>query len=146
MSTQTSSMPDPDSSSVTLERICDGQALIATVANNSRTTIDRFVEVIKTEQQDWPADRVGYLVADLSRTLGGFNTPYGRAKMGELMESRPDSPYYVAVVSRNNMLLAMGRVFLNSLPQKTIHTRICFTRQEATAWIEENIAKNKQAA
>jgi len=143
MSTQPHS--SPPLSEVIIEKLLNGQVTCLTITSSSRTAIDQYVEAVKEAEKDWTADHVGYFICDTSAHLAGFNTPYGRWKMRELMALRPELTTYTAVVITNNFMVQIARIALNNIPRKRTHTHLCFTRKEALEWIEKMIAKESAA-
>jgi len=139
----------PDSTSVPseliIERFIDGRVLSVTIMDSSRSTVDRYVELIKKEEDDWPIGAVGYLICDVSRSMAGFNTPYGKARMNELMTYRPDLTTYTAVVVANGFMVQIARVVLNSIRRKNVQTFMCFSQEEALTWLQKMMAKQSNA-
>ena|ERR1041385_1310128 len=138
-----STQPNPGSKELIIERLLDGKVLAMTTQDSSRATIDRYVEVVKQEQTALPAGSISYLMADFSRTMAGFNTPYGRARMNELMNWRNDIFTYTAVVIAKGFMVQIARVAINSIRRKNMQTYICFSQEEAQVWLQKMMGKEE---
>lgn len=133
-------------SELTVERLLDGKILSVTVTETTRTVVDRYVEFIKKEEDGWPKGMVAYMICDVSRSMAGFNTPYGRARMNELLTYRPDLTTYIAVIITKGFMVQIARVALGSIRRGNVISQMCFNREEAMTWLQKMMAKHELPA
>jgi hypothetical protein len=144
MSTQPHSTSVPPE--LVVERLLDGRILSVTITDTTRTVVDRYVEFIKKEEDGWPRGSVGYMICDVSRSMAGFNTPYGRARMNELLTYRPDLTTYTAVIVAKGFMVQIARVALNSIRRGNVVTHMCFSQEEALTWLKKMMEKHQSTS
>ncbi|MBX3081044.1 MAG: hypothetical protein KF716_05375 [Anaerolineae bacterium] len=122
---------------LTIDRARDGKITCVTVSNSTRQVIDAFVEFIKEMQQHRSADEISYFLFDFSDSPAGFHTPYGRARMEELLQWRTELVAYTAILLPKNFIVHIARAYLESIHQERLTHRLFSQREEGLAWLEE---------
>jgi len=141
------SLSGPEAEDITFEKLLNGQVSSYTVRKSARATVDKFVSMIRDEQQSWDDDiKIVYYLFDFSQNFAGFNTPYANQKMREMLDWRPELVSYSAIVVPNSFMVQIARIFLNRMHHKKTHTQLCFSREEAINWLSNMIASNHSAA
>lgn len=129
---------------LTIESLLDDQIICMTITNSTREVIDKFVEAIKDIQQDWPSDRIAYFIFDFSGSFAGFNTPYGRERVNELLKWRTDIKSYGAMIMPKTFLLQIARTVLKNMRRSNSLNQIFFTREDALIWLTKQLTENSK--
>lgn len=113
----------------------DGKILMITVSESSHETMDTGYQVLHESIEEWPAERPYLLLLDTAR---GLLTPYGKTKMVELGNLRPELKGRVAVIVAPSTWGHMISFFVNRvMPKHTRERRVFFSRDVAIQWLEE---------
>src|SRR5262249_32804190 len=92
-----------------IDRAREGKIICVTVTNSTRQVIDAFVEFVKEMQQHRSADEISYFLFDFTDSPTGFYTPYGRARMEELLHWRTELVAYTAILLPKNFIVHIAR-------------------------------------
>lgn len=133
-------LPTPTIPAIKAERI--GAIISITMTDAERHTFDAFVELIKAIQKDRPTNEITYFMYDFVRLGSAFQSPYGRAKINELIKWRPELVSYVALILQRGFVAQIGRLLVNKFGRANASTYICFSRDEALPWLERQIARH----
>jgi hypothetical protein len=128
---------------LTVEEVADGDILVVNINDSSRAMVDAFVDFAVKHMQSTAHKKFDYMLADQSNSFAAFNTPYGKARLQELMKDVTEGKQsYVAMVLPKSFAMQLAQIFLRAIIREGTTTRIFFTRQEALAWLEQMHAKN----
>lgn len=121
----------------------DGEMVVLTANESSRTVVDAFVNFYKDRFREFPDRLFEYALIDYSQSFAAFNTPYAKAKMSELMELTPSGRIsYTAIVTPRTFATQLGQIFLRAHVREGAINRIFFSRQEGMTWLEEMYKKH----
>jgi hypothetical protein len=129
---------------LTIDRAHDGKIICVTVANSTRQVIDAFVEFVKEMQQHRSADEISYFLFDFTESPAGFHTPYGRARMDELLQWRTELVAYSAILLPKNFIVHIARAYLESIYQDRLTHRLFSQREEGLAWLQDLVTSHER--
>lgn len=113
----------------------DGKILQFAVSELTHDTLNTGAEILRDSIEQWPIERPYLLMLDTSR---GVLTPYGKTKMVELGNLRPELKGRVAVIVAPSAWGHMTSFFVNRvMPKHTRERRVFFNRDVAMQWLEE---------
>ncbi|MBX3084053.1 MAG: hypothetical protein KF716_20630 [Anaerolineae bacterium] len=128
---------------LTVEELLDGDILIVTIKDSSRVLVDGFVAFATEHMRTHAHLPFDYMLVDQSQSFAAFNTPYGKAKMQELMKVIPAGKHaYVSLVLPKTFVIQLAQTFLRAITREGTISRIFFTKQDALAWLMEMYEKN----
>ena len=129
---------------LTVDRVRDGKINCVTVTSSTRQVIDAFVEFVKEMQQHRSADEISYFLFDFAESPTGFYTPYGRARMEELLHWRTELVAYSAILLPKNFIVHIARAYLETIYQERLTHRLFSQREEGLAWLQELVASHER--
>jgi hypothetical protein len=121
---------------VTLEWLDDRRIAYVTVTSTNKMTLDSFFLTIQQLIETWRDDDVVRLVYDLS-AIHLVISPYLREQVTRVAATRPEKTGYVAIILRPSFVAKVGQIAMNALPHQARARHICFSRDEALAWLRE---------
>jgi hypothetical protein len=135
----TNSIPTTDSpieelmSGLTFQWMMDGQGMVFTAQNSSRTLVDTWANKIISICQTWDVSRHLYLLDDFSGK-DCIVTPYNQEKNREIGRMFPHIESTVATVVKQDLTMMLARLFIRAMPN-TRNVFLSFSRQEAYEWL-----------
>jgi hypothetical protein len=142
----TNSIPTTDSpieelmSGLTFQWMMDGQGMVFTAQNSSRTLVDTWANKIISICQTWDVNRRLYLLNDFSGK-DCMTTPYNQEKNREIGRMFPHIQSTTAVVVKQDLTMMLSRLFIRALPN-TRNILLSFSRQEAYEWLLKQKARH----
>lgn len=128
---------------LTVEEMYDGDILVVNVKDSSRALVDGFVTFAIQHMKDYANKPYDYMLVDQSQSFAAFNTPYGKAKMQDLMKEIPAGKIaYVSLVMPKTFVMQLAQTFLRAITREGTVSRIFFTRQDALTWLMQMYEKN----
>jgi hypothetical protein len=110
------------------------------ITDAGRQTIDAFVEVMHNIHLTYPPDAALYVIYDFSETIAAFLSPYGQAKLNEMVKWRPEREFYSAVIFKQGLVMSVLQGFMkNFYRSEKYHYTICFSEEEARSWLADQM-------
>jgi hypothetical protein len=126
------------SDSVTFEWLFNKQGFAITVANGSRETTDAWFDKVREVALNWPANKVLVSLYHYNFELLSMS-PYARSRAEGLRDLRPELKACSAVVLKGQVIAQIAQLFMRLKPQKNLSVRFFFKRDDAEAWLKQEL-------
>lgn len=131
----------PLGAGASLEWLHDGKMIVFELADVQRETIDAYMDAYTAILQTWPVEQP-FLKLLVAQNANIFLTPYIRAKVATTINIAKQRQIYgrMGLALQKNAVLHVIRLFLKTVydsRKDKIEPQIFFSRETATAWLEE---------